>query len=594
MSGDLNNTEVVEVDFPAGTEVVLEVLPSPPYIPQDFFALVDGFTDSNGNIQNTPVTLFMDKDHTIRVLYTSYPAERDVLPGDFLHALLVTGNMDLNPGDRAVVRRMQRLGFTVTPVLGSEVTRELADTAQLALISSTSETISFDTSPLRYSGIPIICWNHAVYEDLYIIDSVYDDQPGTSTGDTLEVKWDFNGRYPLAESLDYAMEQVTTQPADLGWIDLNNISTAYMTAFTDMTTEKIAIYLAMRAPKRATIFLRDNTALYLNDRGWHLFDCLVSWAVPRINVQVSPLQSAVTRAANSFTLNLENPGLGCNWQLITSDFGWIIPAASSGRLDTGAAGFVELAIDWSQFSAGETKVKNNLHLVFDNPSFGNEVKRVLPSLVATNGDQPEPRPPGSFWFKPVGITVAPDAPFHVQIRLNTGEHKVLAYELSIFSDTNYITFYESDIVAGPSGFIAADSMDTPGHATISGFDTQGTGPGKDLHLLTIEARSTANLGTGRIALEVEILVDEETNTLGIPTGAETLIIVAESLRGDMDRDGEVTIIDALIVARVYVSTQEPAFDLSAGDVNRNGVLDIIDALLIAQYYVGLIAEFPNS
>ena len=35
----------------------------------------------------------------------------------------------------------------------------------------------------------------------------------------------------------------------------------------------------------------------------------------------------------------------------------------------------------------------------------------------------------------------------------------------------------------------------------------------------------------------------------------------------------------------------PSFGQSCGDVNNNGSVDIVDALLIAQYYVGLIPGF---
>ena len=50
VTGDLNRTEVVEVDFPAGTEVIVSAMAAPPpFIPQDFYALTEGFTDSAGN-----------------------------------------------------------------------------------------------------------------------------------------------------------------------------------------------------------------------------------------------------------------------------------------------------------------------------------------------------------------------------------------------------------------------------------------------------------------------------------------------------------------------------------------------------------------
>ena len=214
VTGDLNSSRVVEVDFPEGTEVVLSIMPSPPFIPRDFYALTDGFTDSAGNTYSQSITLSMNENSTIRVLYKSYPAQCDVPADRYLHALLIAGDTDLNPGDRVVARRMERLGFTVTPVTGSEVTPELVDSANLALISSTSESTTINTIPLQDS-IPIMNWNQLMYTD-YNIMFINDHIAGVSIRDTLEVKWDFNGLYPLTEEYGvFETVQISTQPVEL-------------------------------------------------------------------------------------------------------------------------------------------------------------------------------------------------------------------------------------------------------------------------------------------------------------------------------------------------------------------------------------------
>jgi endoglucanase len=69
----------------------------------------------------------------------------------------------------------------------------------------------------------------------------------------------------------------------------------------------------------------------------------------------------------------------------------------------------------------------------------------------------------------------------------------------------------------------------------------------------------------------------------VSTPAETL--------GDVDSDGTVTIVDALLTAQFYVGLEPAGFDRSRADVNCNGSIDIVDALLIAQFYVGLISDF---
>jgi hypothetical protein len=61
--------------------------------------------------------------------------------------------------------------------------------------------------------------------------------------------------------------------------------------------------------------------------------------------------------------------------------------------------------------------------------------------------------------------------------------------------------------------------------------------------------------------------------------------------GDVNSNGSVDIVDALLVAQYYVGLNPSGFVLGNADTNCNGSVDIVDALLIAQYYVGLISRF---
>jgi endoglucanase len=62
--------------------------------------------------------------------------------------------------------------------------------------------------------------------------------------------------------------------------------------------------------------------------------------------------------------------------------------------------------------------------------------------------------------------------------------------------------------------------------------------------------------------------------------------------GDVNDDGSINIVDALLTAQFYVGLEPANFNPDVADVNCSGAIDIVDALLIAQYYVGLIEEFP--
>ncbi|MBN2442427.1 MAG: CotH kinase family protein [Spirochaetales bacterium] len=64
--------------------------------------------------------------------------------------------------------------------------------------------------------------------------------------------------------------------------------------------------------------------------------------------------------------------------------------------------------------------------------------------------------------------------------------------------------------------------------------------------------------------------------------------------GDVNNDGNINIIDALLIAQHYVGLFPENFDEAHADVNSDGSINIIDALLIAQYYVGLISVFPHG
>jgi len=69
---------------------------------------------------------------------------------------------------------------------------------------------------------------------------------------------------------------------------------------------------------------------------------------------------------------------------------------------------------------------------------------------------------------------------------------------------------------------------------------------------------------------------------------------AAQITGDVDNNGVITIVDALITAQYAIGVGPASFDPSGADVDNNGTINIVDALLIAQYATGLITTFPDS
>ncbi|MBN1215131.1 MAG: glycoside hydrolase family 9 protein [Candidatus Lokiarchaeota archaeon] len=83
-------------------------------------------------------------------------------------------------------------------------------------------------------------------------------------------------------------------------------------------------------------------------------------------------------------------------------------------------------------------------------------------------------------------------------------------------------------------------------------------------------------------------VDGQTNSDSV---AVTVVSITEWQNGDVNHDGNVDIIDALLIAQYYVGLNPQSFYPEQADVNHDGAINIIDALLVAQAYVGLI-ELP--
>jgi hypothetical protein len=69
-------------------------------------------------------------------------------------------------------------------------------------------------------------------------------------------------------------------------------------------------------------------------------------------------------------------------------------------------------------------------------------------------------------------------------------------------------------------------------------------------------------------------------------------LYAQTILGDVNASGDITITDALMVAQYYVGLEPAVFVSSAADVDCSGDIAILDALFIAQYYVNLLSEFP--
>ncbi|MBN2440299.1 MAG: hypothetical protein JXJ04_03110 [Spirochaetales bacterium] len=74
------------------------------------------------------------------------------------------------------------------------------------------------------------------------------------------------------------------------------------------------------------------------------------------------------------------------------------------------------------------------------------------------------------------------------------------------------------------------------------------------------------------------------SVVGFSISAQTL--------GDVDENGIINVLDALLISQYYVNLNPPNFNPAYADVNCSNSIDIVDSLLICQLYVGLLPDFP--
>ncbi|MBN2735947.1 MAG: DUF362 domain-containing protein [Spirochaetales bacterium] len=90
---------------------------------------------------------------------------------------------------------------------------------------------------------------------------------------------------------------------------------------------------------------------------------------------------------------------------------------------------------------------------------------------------------------------------------------------------------------------------------------------------------------------------EYSRNLGTGEGIE-LVKVVNSIEnkgemGDVNIDGNINVVDSLIIAQHYVAIPVENFHSEYADVNEDLAINIIDSLLIAQLYVGIIESFKE-
>lgn len=203
-----------------------------------------------------------------------------------------------------------------------------------------------------------------------------------------------------------------------------------------------------------------------------------------------------------------------------------------------------------------------------------------------------------FSFVPDTLTVQPGESFELQIAM-TNTKRLAAYSIVI---SNHGGVYPdrsvpNTVIAGKDGFGEEREpshfqavMINPNIVVIGGFDVSGTAPGEHTDFLHVFFKASNTPGIREISITPDKCSDaiaSELSCLG-----DTITIVVEepepaicSMLGDGNGDGQIDIVDALLIAQAYVGLSDVNININCLDVNCDGVVDIVDALKLAQAYV---------
>lgn len=264
--------------------------------------------------------------------------------------------------------------------------------------------------------------------------------------------------------------------------------------------------------------------------------------------------------------------------------------------------------------------------------------------------------PGDVRLVPDGQTVGIDANFTQDVIVDSGNSELGVYQFTVTYDPNLIivdtTQGTSGVDPGPDGFITVVNPDTPGQLVINGFDLNGTGPGPNLHVLTIYFKTVALEPPpvepifAEICIIAEQLADPLGATIGDPngncvtveirTGENLTVAVSPScdnfILGTVESNppgincptdcneqyetGTPVTLTAIpargnivvdrwegdcagtigFVCNLTMDTSKNAqvfFKVLVGDVDCNGQINIIDALLVARRAAGLPMDQTN-
>jgi len=166
----------------------------------------------------------------------------------------------------------------------------------------------------------------------------------------------------------------------------------------------------------------------------------------------------------------------------------------------------------------------------------------------------------------------------------------------VFNNINFgtgATGFQARVSSGTSGGNIAIRLDSSTGTLIGTCAVTGTGDWQTWATVNCNisgATGTHNLylmftGSSGYLFNLNWIKFVSTTPTITPTSTSTII------KGDVNGDKIVNIVDALMIAQYSVGLNPVGFIPANADVNCDGTITIVDALMVAQYYVSIITGF---
>ena len=156
---------------------------------------------------------------------------------------------------------------------------------------------------------------------------------------------------------------------------------------------------------------------------------------------------------------------------------------------------------------------------------------------------------------------------------------IAGFQFIITDDPDVINLdYISGGMAEEYGFTVSNSE----NGTIVGFTLTGTNIPAGIGILLVATFDTDTNTETNLCLNDAIVSDTNANGVSVTLGSCIEVDFNNSLYGDLDGDGVVNVIDAVILVNAVLNGE----NISGGDLNSDGIVNILDIVILVNLILG--------